>query len=277
MIRVGCAFRAGLMPWLWQHPESYDVFEHSLDAFVGAGSDGLRAAATCAGMGEYTLHCIGLSLGSESITERGQFLDEISAVLKIMEATEFSDHLSFCRVDDIRMHDFAALWRVEEQLDLFVRNVDFVQHRLGVQLSVENVATLFDLPGEIRPAEFANEVSRRTGCALLLDISNVLINESNGFGDAAAEFDELDLGAVTQVHLAGGEMVDGRTWDAHSHPVPSADLVWLERLLPRLTNCTSIIVERDERLQDGQELIDDLMSVREVVERVTTQAVSALP
>ena len=112
MIKVGCAFRAGLMLSLWQHQEAYDVFEHSLDAFVGAGDDGLRAVGrTCAEMSEFTLHAIGLSLGSESITERAQFLAEISAVLKVMEATEFSDHVSFCRVDDVRMHDFAPVWR----------------------------------------------------------------------------------------------------------------------------------------------------------------------
>jgi hypothetical protein len=189
-----------------------------------------------------------------------------------MGATEFSDHLAFSRVGDVRMHDFAPLWRVEEQLDLFAGNVAWVQDKLGVRLSVENVATLFDLGGELRPAEFANEVSRRTGCGLLLDISNVLINEANGFCDAAAEFEELNLGAVTQVHLAGGELVDGRVWDAHSHPVPTADLAWLERLLPRMTNCTSVIVERDERLQQGQELVQDLQAVRQVVARVTEVA-----
>jgi uncharacterized protein len=264
------------MPWLWQHGQEVDLFEHSVDAFVGAGSDGLRAAATCAGMKEYSLHAIGLSLGSEGIMGRGLFLDEIEAVLKVMGATEFSDHLAFSNVDGVRMHDFAPVWRVEEQVDLFVKNVSFVQDRLGVRLSMENVATLFDLGGELTAAEFANEVSRRTGCGLLLDISNVLINEANGFTDAEAEFAELDLSAVTQVHLAGGELVDGRMWDAHSHPVPAADLVWLERLLPRLTNCTSVIVERDERLQQGQELIEDLQAVRRVVERATAEAAPAL-
>jgi len=273
MIGVGCTFRAGLIPFLWDRPESVDVFEHSMDAFVGAGADGLRSAATCAEMKDFTLHAIGLSLGSEGIRARAQFLSEIKAVLDVMGSTELSDHLAFSRVDEVRMHDFAPLWRVEEQLELFVDNVDFVQDRLGVRLSVENVATLFDLGGEIRPAEFANEVSRRTGCGLLLDISNVLINEVNGFGDAAAEFAELHLDQVTQVHLAGGELVDGLMWDAHSSPVASPDVVWLERLLPRLTNCTSIIIERDERLQEGHELVQDLQTVREVVERVASEAV----
>jgi uncharacterized protein len=273
MIAVGCTFRAGLVPFLWDRPQSVDVFEHSMDAFVGAGADGLRSAATCAEMKDFSLHAIGMSLGSEGIRQREQFLSEIKAVLDVMKATELSDHLAFSHVDGVRMHDFAPLWRVEEQLELFVENVSFVQDRLGVRLSVENVASLFDLGGDIRPAEFANEVARRTGCGLLLDISNVLINEANGFGDAATEFEELNLDQVTQIHLAGGELVDGLMWDAHSSPVPNEDLLWLERLLPRLTNCSSIIIERDERLQQGHELVDDLEAVRQVVDRAMTGAV----
>jgi uncharacterized protein (UPF0276 family) len=273
MIGVGCTFRAGLVPFLWDRPQSVDVFEHSMDAFVGAGADGLRSAATCAEMKDFSLHAIGMSLGSEGIRQREQFLSEIKAVLDVMKATELSDHLAFSHVDGVRMHDFAPLWRVEEQLELFVENVNFVQDRLGVRLSVENVASLFDLGGDIRPAEFANEVARRTGCGLLLDISNVLINEANGYGGTATEFEELHLDEVTQIHLAGGELVDGLMWDAHSNPVPNEDLLWLERLLPRLTNCSSIIIERDERLQQGHELVDDLETVRQVVDRAMTGAV----
>jgi hypothetical protein len=273
MIGVGCTFRAGLVPFLWDRPQSVDVFEHSMDAFVGAGADGLRSAATCAEMKDFSLHAIGMSLGSEGIRQREQFLSEIKAVLDVMKATELSDHLAFSHVDGVRMHDFAPLWRVEEQLELFVENVSFVQDRLGVRLSVENVASLFDLGGDIRPAEFANEVARRTGCGLLLDISNVLINEANGYGGTATEFEELHLDEVTQIHLAGGELVDGLMWDAHSNPVPNEDLLWLERLLPRLTNCSSIIIERDERLQQGHELVDDLETVRQVVDRAMTGAV----
>jgi len=136
-----------------------------------------------------------------------------------------------------------------------------------VQVAVENVASLYDPGGEMTGAEFANEVRDRTGCALLLDISNVVINEVNGFCDAAAEFDGLDLDGVVEVHMAGGELVDGLMWDAHSSPLPVGDVEWLERLLPRMPNCDRVIVERDERLQAGDELVEDLRRVRGAVDR----------
>jgi uncharacterized protein (UPF0276 family) len=65
-------------------------------------------------------------------------------------------------------------------------------------------------------------------------------------------------------------------WDAHSHPVPTTDIEWLERLLPGMVNCSSIIIERDERLQQGDELVRDIKAVVQVVERVAAEAVPAL-
>lgn len=275
MTRVGCGFRAGLIPWLWEHPDLVDILEHSLDGFVSAGKEGLRAAATCAAMGEFTLHSIDLSLGSPDARSRPEHLQEIREVMRVMEADELSDHFAYSRVDGRRLHDFAPLWRVEEQVQLLCDNIEWVQERIGARLVLENVATLFDPGGDMSVAEFANEVSRRTGCGLLLDISNVLINEINGFCDAAEEFGALDLGSVVQVHLAGGELVDGLMWDAHSSHVPSTDIEWLERLLPKLPNCLSVIIERDERLQQADELVDDLRSVRAAVDRAFLTPVDA--
>jgi hypothetical protein len=173
------------------------------------------------------------------------------------------------------MHDFVPLWRVEEQVQLFVENVEWVQERIGVRLTLENIAALFDPGGDMSNAEFANEVSRRTGCALLLDISNVLIDEANGMCDAAAEFATYDLDKVVQVHLAGGEWAGGLLWDAHSGPVGPTDLDWLERLLPDMPNCTSVIIERDEKLDHGEELVADLQAVHAVVDRVGAASVPA--
>ena len=267
MVEVGCTFRAGLIPYLWEIGDGIDVLEHSLDPFVNAGTDGLRAAATCAAMRDFTLHSIDLTLGSPDARARPQHLREIREVLSIMGATELSDHLAYTRVEGRRLHDFAPLWRVEEQVDLLCANVEFVQDQLDVHLLLENVAFLFDPGGDMTQSEMANEVSRRTGCGLLLDISNVLINEVNSFCVAADEFAALDLDRVEGVHLAGGELLEGIMWDAHSRPVPTTDIEWLARLLPDMPNCRSVIIERDENLQQGHELLEDLRKVRTAVEQ----------
>ncbi len=84
MIRVGCAYRAGLIPWLWQHGDLIDVFEQSLDGLISGGEDGLAAAETCAEMRDFTLHSIGLSLGSPAARSRPQQIAEARDVIRVM-------------------------------------------------------------------------------------------------------------------------------------------------------------------------------------------------
>ena len=173
-------------------------------------------------MGAFTLHSIDLTLGSPDARARPEHLVEIRDVLQAMGADELSDHFAYSRVEGRRLHDFAPLWRVEEQVDLLCGNVDFVQEQLGVRLVLENVACLFDPGGDLTASELANEVSRRTGCGLLLDISNVLINEINGFCVAADEFAELELDRWWVCTWPGASWSDGIMWDAHSSPVPTS-------------------------------------------------------
>jgi len=275
-MQVGCAFRAGLIGALWPHDHLVDVFEHSLDAFVSGGAeDGLRTAATCAEMKPFSLHSIGLTLGSPDARNKPKHLEEIRAVLDVMGADEISDHLAYSVVDGERLHDFMPLWRVEEQLAMLCENIEYVQEQIRARLVLENVACLFDPGGDMTTAELANEVHRRTGCGLLLDITNVLVDDANGHGDAATEFATYDLDAVVGVHLAGGELSDGIMWDAHNHHVAQTDLDWLAELLPKMPNCQSVIIERDERLQEGHELIDDLEAVHAVVAKVLPTPASA--
>lgn len=55
-------------------------------------------------------------VGSPDARSKPKHLEEIRAVLDVMEADEFSDHLAYSTVDGERFHDFAPLWRVEEQV-----------------------------------------------------------------------------------------------------------------------------------------------------------------
>jgi len=265
MIEVGCTYRTGLLPHVFGHLDLIDVWEHTVDDFVAGAEEGLDAARRFADLGSVSIHSIGLSVGSAALAARPDHLRECRDVVRAFGADEISDHFAYSWVDGRRLHDFAPLWRVEEQLDLVVENVARIQDAVGVPLALENVACLFDPGGDMSMAEFANEVVRRSGCRLLLDISNLLINEANGLCATSAELDILDLDAVTGVHLAGGEEADGITWDAHHSPVPQSDLDWLRTLLPRMPNCRTIIIERDGRLQQGKEVVDDLRRVHAVV------------
>jgi hypothetical protein len=117
-----------------------------------------------------------------------------------------------------------------------VRNVEQVQQRLGRPLLVENLSAYLRWADDaIDEAEFFNELARRSGCGLLLDLNNLVVNAINR-GDepvaAACRFvDAIDAPHVGEIHLAGfdargplaiddhGSRVHEPVWQVFAHAV----------------------------------------------------------
>src|SRR5260370_12335842 len=79
--------------------------------------------------------------------------------------------------------------------------------------------------------------------------------------------DGVGRGFVREVHMAGGITISSVSFfkpllaDSHSHPVPDAALDLLEYTLARHTPSV-IILERDDRLEAGDEILDDIARIR---------------
>ncbi|HEY0817862.1 MAG TPA: DUF692 family protein, partial [Rhizobacter sp.] len=114
---------------------------------------------------------------------------------------------------------------------------------------------------EMGEAEFLNALARRSGCGLLLDVNNLVVNALNeGAVDAAASacawVDTIDAQAVGEIHLAGyldtgdividdhGSRVHEPVWQVYRHA--------LARLGPRPT-----LVEWDTDLPPLEVLLDE--------------------
>jgi len=101
----------------------------------------------------------------------------------------------------------------------------------------------------------------------LLDIENVYLNASNHGFDPYSFIDALHPGLVKEVHMAGGLTIHDEPLtkpllaDSHSHPVPDAALDLLEYALSRHTPSV-IILERDDRLGAGDEILEDIARIR---------------
>jgi hypothetical protein len=98
-------------------------------------------------------------------------------------------------------------------------------------------------------AAFLREVLRRTGCGLLLDLTNAHVSCTNHGRDARAYLDELPLDAVAEVHLAGFARDADAAGDPlliDSHGCAVAEVVWnlyagaVERL-----GAVPTLIERD--------------------------------
>ncbi len=215
---------------------------HSENFFAEGGAP---LAVLMAGREHYplSLHGVGLSLGSACGLDAWH-LDRLAALVELVEPVRVSDHASFARVPGqggkigpggnsvLHASDLLPIEFNEASLDLMVSHVQRVQERLRRQILVENLSAYVRWSGDsMAEPEFFNQLTQRSGCGLLLDVNNLVVNARNG-GAAKAEavlqaqawVDALSLGSVGEIHLAGHAELHGIVIDDHGSLV-SAE-VW---------------------------------------------------
>ncbi|WP_295434262.1 DUF692 domain-containing protein [uncultured Thiodictyon sp.] len=214
-----CHFRDFLdqrpvVDWIEVHTENY----------FGAGGWDLHVLETLRPDYPLSLHGVGLGLGSASDAHFAAHLAKVAAVARRFAPARISEHLCWAAVPGRHLTDLLPLPLTQEALTLVCARVDQAQGLLG-QILLENVSThlrfVADTQGE---TEFLNEVARRTGCGVLLDVNNLYVNQCNHGEDARVAMAALDLTAVGEIHLAGHLVTEDAVVDHHGAPV--AEVVW---------------------------------------------------
>ena len=254
----------------WRHAHYRDLIErqpaldflevHSENFFGGGGA---ALAVLERGRQDYpiSLHGVGLSLGSACGLDAWH-LEQLAALVERIEPLRVSDHACFARASwpgssvsprpdirqrpDGRSSDLAQRWVhaadllpipfSHEALDVLSANVAAVQDRLKRRFMVENLSAyvawqtpLQDLFGT--EVDFLVELTRRTGCALLVDVNNLYVNARNaqiaGFpGDplthCRAWLDAVPAACVGEIHLAGHVHVKSRPSELNGQERPGA-------------------------------------------------------
>lgn len=199
---------------------------------------GIALAVLDAGREAYpvSLHGVGLGLGSAAGLD-GWHLERLARLVQRVQPGWVSDHACFARVarpgEDLHAADLLPIPFNDESLALLARHVDAVQQRLGRAMLVENISAYVGWGDDtLAEPEFFNELTRRSGCGLLLDVNNLVVNARNaGHGPEAAArgamrwIDTIRPGSVGEIHLAGhAEREDGLVIDDHGSRV--RDEVW---------------------------------------------------
>jgi uncharacterized protein (UPF0276 family) len=204
-------------------------------------------------------HDVGLSIGTapgaaDEVVRRR--IERIRELVRRARPFLFSDHLAITRSPSgVDLGHLCPVLPDRRTLDLVCDRVRALADALEVPVALENIAHPFELEGDLTEAEFFCELVRRTGCGMLLDLTNLVLDARNFGFDAAERLDAYPLEAVWQVHLAGGVRV-GRFWvDSHGAPVGRMELGLLARMRRRATALRAIVVERDQNLPPLAELL----------------------
>jgi uncharacterized protein len=199
-----------------------------------------------------TGHSLGLSLPSAMPLDQGM----VNAIAEMAEDLGgfdwFSEHLNLFvapRGSEPNSEAGMALPVSYDRasFDLIATKLRQLRTALDCPLLLENPSVFTPLPEmEMDEPEFLNLLRAEGLCGILLDLHNLLVSARNGGEDPGTYLARLDPTAVEEVHLAGGEDLNGFYTDSHSHLTPEE--VWEQayEYLPRCPNLRAITFEYQE-------------------------------
>lgn len=255
-------------------PPAVDWFEVISENYMVPGGRALAVLEAARARYPIVLHGVSLSIASTAPLDLA-YLDRLKALARRFEPAWVSDHLCWTGVHGVTLHDLLPFPYTEEALAHVAARVDQVQERLGRAIALENVSTYVTFrSSSMTEWEFLSELTRRTGCWLLLDVNNVYVSAFN-HGYAAADFlAGLPPDRVLQFHLAGHDAYPDTIIDTHDRPV--SDPVWaLYGDAIRRFGPVSTLLERDEKIPPLAELVAEIGRARAVASTALTSAGAA--
>jgi uncharacterized protein (UPF0276 family) len=251
--------------WLEVHSENY----------FGQGGVPLRDLETLRADYPISLHGVGMSLGSVDELDR-QHLKQLKDLIQRIEPGLVSEHLSWSSFGGKYLNDLVPIPYTEETLAFLVARVAWVQDYLGREILIENPSSYLEYQfSTLSEAEFINELARRSGCGILLDVNNVYVSCSNHSWNALDYLQDIQAEKVGEIHLAGHSV--NRVGEQHilidTHNGPVCEAVWqlFQTAIQRLGNRPTLI-EWDADLPTWQRLIAEAETADVYLEQTYEQA-----
>jgi hypothetical protein len=203
------------------------------------------------------MHGVSLSIGSTdplNIT----YLKQLKVLVNELQPEWISDHLCWTGAQQVNSHDLLPMPYNNEALSHIVDRVSEVQDYLGQPILMENVSSYITyVESEMTEWEFLNEVAKRSGCNILLDINNIYVSARNHNFSTQDYLNGISKEKVRQFHLAGHTDYGDYVIDTHDHPV--ADPVWaLYKDALKRFGMISTMIERDDNIPPLNDLLAEL-------------------
>lgn len=249
--RAGVGFKDAHFTAIEESAPDVGFFEVHAENFMGAGGPPHARLTRLRRDYPLSIHGVGLSIGGAQALDRAH-LGRVKSLVERYEPAVFSEHLAWSTHGTSFLNDLLPLPYNETTLERVVAHVDEIQEALGRRILLENPATYLRFESStLSEIEFLDEVARRTGCGLLLDVNNAYVCAAN-HGFAAEDYiDAFPMRRVEEIHLAGyaedADEIGGRLLiDAHCGPVSEAVWTLYERALsPRGPVATLIEWDND--------------------------------
>lgn len=251
--------------WLEVHSENY----------FGQGGIPLRDLEAIRADYPISLHGVGMSLGSVDELDR-QHLRQLQNLIQRIEPGLVSEHLSWSSFGGRYLNDLLPLPYTDETLTHLVARTSQVQDFLGTQLLIENPSSYLEYRfSDYSESEFLNQLARRSGCGILLDVNNVYVSCVNHGWNALDYLSDIAADKVGEIHLAGHSVktLGEQSILIDTHNAPVSDAVWqLYQAAIQHLGSRPTLIEWDADLPAWQVLVAETATADTYLEQAYVQA-----
>jgi hypothetical protein len=268
-VRTGVGFKPAHFRDILAAAQPIGFFEVHAENYMGAGGPPHAQLGALRQRYALSVHGVGLSIGSMQPLDRDH-LARLKLLCDRYAPESFSEHLAWSSHNDVYFGDLLPLPYTQQTLVRVAEHIDEVQTALGRLMLLENPSTYVRfLESTISEVDFLDEVSKRTGCGLLLDVNNVFVSAKNHGTEPLAYLDSFPLDRVREIHLGGHDVGADDAGaplliDAHGSPV--ADVVWtLYAHVIAHTGAIPTLIEWDNDIPDWLRLRAEAVAAQDIL------------
>jgi uncharacterized protein (UPF0276 family) len=257
---VGIGLKAQHQAEILERRPALAFLEVHAENYMGDGGPPHRWLGRIAELYPLSVHGVGLSLGGDQPLDEDH-LERLAKVVERYQPILVSEHLSWSGIDELYLNDLLPMPYDEASLRLVAEHVDQVQARLKRRILLENPSSYVrwrDV-GMAEP-QFLAELSRISGCGILLDLNNIYVSHCNVGLDMGGYLDALPADAIGEIHLAGHLVRDigGQTLRLDDHGSPICPQVWeLYETAVRQFGIKPTLIERDNNIPPLPDLMEE--------------------
>lgn len=274
-VRGGVGLKSQHFQTILDNPPDIGFIEVHAENFMVPGGPLHHYLGQVRALYPLSLHGVALSIGADCALDQ----DHLRALKRLLERYQpqaFSEHLAWSTHEGAYLNDLLPLSYNLATLRRVCAHIDETQNFLKRPMLLENPATYLEFSNSsMDEATFLTEVVQRTGCGLLLDVSNAFVCSVNHHFDVFDYLRSLPLQHVSEIHLAGFSRANDSLGDAlliDDHGSAVAHEIWdLYNFTLELTGPVATLIERDRALPAWSELLgevelaDDLLQIHAVL------------
>lgn len=268
---AGTSFKPEHLSEILAERPRHGFFEVHAENYMGSGGPPHHALENIRRDYPVSLHGVCMSVGGPQPIDLAH-LGRLASLVERYEPALVSEHLAWSTHGTTYFNDLLPLPYTVTTLARVADHLDQVQETIGRPILLENPSTyVLFRESTMSETDFIRELTRRSGCGLLLDINNVFVSATNQGFSALDYLADFPLDRVGEIHLAGhAEQTDddGERLLIDSHDGPVADAVWtLFDIVAGRCGPIPTLVEWDSKIPDWSVLKAEAIAAQAILDR----------